>query len=58
MWNMSTNLYLAPNNKIYGEGSRKLAGKLPATKLQTLLAINKFLASNYINLSPVYDIWK
>jgi len=53
---MSTDFYLAPNTKTY-EGSRKLADNFPVTKLQKLLAINIFLASNYIDLSSVYEIW-
>jgi hypothetical protein len=55
---MCTDFYLAPNTKIYGKGSRKLAENLPVTKLKKLLAINIFLASNYKNLSSVYEIWK
>jgi len=39
MWNVSTDFYLAPNTKIYGEGNRQLADKFPVTKLQKLLAI-------------------
>ena len=58
MWKMYTNFYLAPNTKIYGEGSRKVADKFPVTKLQKLLAINIFIASMYINLSSVHEISK